>query len=101
MHVGKTKQNYKCTPVFLDNWTSKETKNIQTGKSELTETYRGKVKIEDVSEVKYLGSRVNSEGTNMIDIKEKCNRGVITIQKIQTILDTMYFGRYFLRYEKL
>ena len=26
MHVGKTKQNFKCTPVFLDNWTTEEKK---------------------------------------------------------------------------
>ena len=32
MHVGKTKENYKCTPVFLDNWTSTEFENKETGK---------------------------------------------------------------------
>ena len=62
MHIGKTRQKFKCTPIFLDNWTTEEIKNRETGKIELNEKYSGKSKIEDVSEVKYLGSRINTEG---------------------------------------
>ena len=50
--------------------------------------------ISEVSEVKYLGNKINSEGTNMADIQAKCNRGVGTINKIQTILETMFFGKF-------
>ena len=32
MHIGKTKQKYKCTPVLLDNWTSEENEDKKTGK---------------------------------------------------------------------
>ena len=53
------------------------------------------MKINDVSEVKYLGNKVNSEGTNMKDIQIKCNRGVGTINRIQTILETMFFGKFY------
>ena len=62
MHIGKTRQKFKCTPIFLDNWTTEEIKNRETGEIELNEKYSGKSKIEDVSEVKYLGSRINTEG---------------------------------------
>ena len=71
MHVGKTKENYNCTPVFLDNWTSNEFENKTTGKIELKEEYTGRMKIQDVTEVKYLGNTIKSEGTNMEDIQGK------------------------------
>ena len=54
----------------------------------------GKTKIQDVTEIKYLGNNINSEGTNMNDIQAKCNRGTGTVNKINTILETMYFGVY-------
>ena len=44
--------------------------------------------------VKYLGYTINSDGTNMTDIEQKCNRGIGIINKIQTIHKTMFFGRY-------
>ena len=56
MHVGKTKQKFKCSPVLLDNWTSQEKENKQTGKIEFQENYTGKMKVKDVSEIKYLGN---------------------------------------------
>ena len=37
---------------------------------------------------------MSSEGTNISDIQAKCNRGVGTINRIQTILETMFFGSY-------
>ena len=94
MHVGKTKENYKCTPVFLDNWTSNEFENKETGNIEFHEEYTGKRKVQDVTQVKYLGNTINSEGTNMPDIQGKYNRGIRTINKINTILETMYFGNF-------
>ena len=95
MHVGKTKQNFKCSSVYLDNWTSKEYENKETGKIDFSEEYAGKMKIKDVSDVMYLGNKINSDGSNMMDITMKCNRGVGTINKIQNILETMFFGKYY------
>ena len=95
MHIGKSKQNFKRSPVFHDNWTSEEKENIETGKIESSDNYRGKMKIKDVSDVKYLGNKLNSDGSNMLDITMKCNRGVGTINKIQNNLETMFFGKYY------
>ena len=39
MHIGKTIQKFKCTPVLLYQWTSEEIENPQTGKSELHEKF--------------------------------------------------------------
>ena len=46
MHIGK-KENFKCTPVFLDNWYSKETENMKAGKIEFQETFSGQMKIKN------------------------------------------------------
>ena len=54
MHVGKTKQNFKCTPVFLDHWTTEEKENEKSSQIHFQEKYQGKLKIKDVSDVKYL-----------------------------------------------
>ena len=42
-----------------------------------------------------MGNQISSEGTNIDDIQAKCNRGIGTVNKIQTILETMYFGIYY------
>ena len=44
---------------------------------------------------KYLGNKINSDGTNLLDITNKCNKGIGTINKIQTILETKFFGKYY------
>ena len=71
MYVGKTRQNFKCSSVYLDNWTSKENVNKETGKIEFLEEYTGKMKIKDVSDMKYLGNKLNSDGSNILDIPKK------------------------------
>ena len=95
MHIGKTKQNFKCTPVFLDNWASKETENMRTGEIKFQETFSGQLKIKDSMEIKYLGNKLSSDGSNMQDIIMKCNRRIGTINKIQSVLETLYFGKYY------
>ena len=100
MHVGKFKEKYKCQPVFLDSWISEEIQDEKSGKITFHEKYVGKSKIQEVSEEKYLGNRINSDGTNMGDITAKCNRGFGTINKIQTILETKFFGRYYFQVGK-
>jgi len=45
--------------------------------------------------VQYLGNKLSCDGTNSKDIAMKSNRGVGTTNKIQNILDTMYFGQYY------
>ena len=62
----------------------------KSGKVDLLENVAGRVKINEVSMVKYLGNKVNSDGTNMTDTQTKWNRGVGTINRIQTILETMF-----------
>ena len=95
MHVGKYKEKFKCRPVFLDSWTSQEIENKTSGKLEFSESFSGKAQIKDVTSEKYLGNIINSDGTNLTDITAKCNRGLGTINKIQTILETMFFGKFY------
>ena len=56
--------------------------------------FNDKVQIKEVENEKYLGNRISAEGTNILDITTKCNRGTGIVNKIQTILETMYFGSF-------
>ena len=40
------------------------------------------------------GRSDDSDGTNIKDIEQKCNTGVGIINKIQNILETIFFGTY-------
>ena len=42
MHIGKTKQNFKCTPILLDKWTSEEKENQEQDKYILKKIIREK-----------------------------------------------------------
>ena len=75
MHIGKTKQKFKCTPVFLDSWKSEEIENEKSGKVTFQESFVGKAQIKEVTNQKYLGNIISDDGTNTADITAKCNRG--------------------------
>ena len=62
----------------------KKLKGEKPPKIEFNEKYSGKAAIIDVSKVKFTADK-----TNLKDIRTKYNRGVGTINKIQSILETM------------
>ena len=95
LHVGKYKEKFKCQPVLLDSWTSEEVEDKKTGQIYFQEDYKGKVQIKEVNNEKYLGNKISADGTNKIDLTAKCNRGIGIVNKIETILETRFFGKYY------
>ena len=95
LHVGKYKEKFKCQPVYLDSWTSAEVEDKKSGQIHFQEQFTDKVQIKEVENEKYLGNRLSADGTNTLDITTKCNRGTGIVNKIQTILETMFFGSYY------
>ena len=89
------RQNFKCRPVYLDTWKSQEVEDTTSGKIHYQESYQGKTQIQEVTTEKYLGSKMSADGTNLIDITSKCNKGIGTISKIQTNLETKFFGKFY------
>ena len=61
------------------------------------ERYQGKIQINELTSVKYLGNKINTDGNNIEDITLKCNKGIGTITKIQIVLETMFFGNFILK----
>ena len=82
IHVGKYKEKYKCQPVYLDSWKSEEIEEKKSGTIKFSEKYIGKTQIKEVAHEKHLGNIINSDGTNMLDITAKCNRGIGTTNNI-------------------
>ena len=95
MHIGKTKQKFKCSPVYPYSWKSEKRENKSTGKIYFNENYTGKSQISNVAEVKYLGNKLIADASNYKDIFMKYNRGVGTTNKTQNILEIMYFSQYY------
>ena len=49
-------------------------------------------KMEKVSDDKYLGDMLSSDGRNSINVKERIGKGLGSISEIMSILDTISFG---------
>ena len=59
--------------LYIDKWSE-----IHDKKDHLIETFEGKVRMEGVTEQKYLGFVVSEDGSNMknIEVKEKRAMGI-------------------------
>ena len=42
-----------------------------------------------------MGNKISADGTNILDLTAKCNRGSGIVNKIETILETRFFGNYY------
>ena len=46
MHIGKNQEEFKCHPVFVDNWKESDGRN-EAGKEVIKDICLGKVKMEE------------------------------------------------------
>ena len=46
MHIGKNAEEFKCHPVFVDNWKESDGRN-EAGKEVIKDICLGKVKMEE------------------------------------------------------
>ena len=93
MHIGKEHQEYKCQPLFVDSWREIEKKNEKDGDIEINDEYIGEEVVEDISEEKYLGDIISSDGRNIKNIKARISKGKGIIKKIMNILNSIPFGK--------
>ena len=73
MHIGKQHESSVCTQLYVDAW--KEQVVVKgDGKTVLEDIYIGKNVMERVTEKKYLGDIVSSDGKNTKNITERTNK---------------------------
>ena len=95
IHVGKTKEEYKCQPIYVDKWEEHEEENEQTGMIRIKDVLVGEEAIEDTSNEKYLGDIISKDGRNTLNIKARIGKGRGIIKKILNILNSIPFGKLF------
>ena len=54
MDVGKTKEDFKCQPVFVDKWEEVEVKTGQSTKTVMEDHHVGEDEMEEKTEEKYF-----------------------------------------------
>ena len=94
MHIRKTKEDYKCQPLFVDNWEEKAVEECETGTIQIEDVCEGEDLMEEKEEEKFLGDVISKDGRNIKNIQARVNKGTSIVRKILTILDGIPFGKY-------
>lgn len=95
LHVGHTKEEFKCQDVRVENWTELEMKNDISGEMEMKDTFAGELVMENKEEEKYLGDVISNDGRNVKNIKARIAKGKGIVSKIITMLDGIPFGQHY------
>ena len=95
MLVSKNTENVINNPLTVDKWNVKHVENIETGDSDLIETYEGRVEIEKTEKQKYLGFVLSCTGDNMVNITAMKNKSICSIIKIFAKLDSLHLKKYY------
>ena len=94
LHIGKTKEKFKCQDLFVGGWKMKNTKNVNTGVEETIETFEESEQIEDVEQEKYLGDIISIDGKYTKTIQNRINKGQA---KVQLQIFCKYWQTYLLK----
>ena len=73
MHIGKTCVQYRCQPLFVENWKEKEVEVCDTKEIRIEDICDGE---EIMEEEKYLGNVISQDGRNLQKIKARVNKGI-------------------------
>ena len=81
IRVGKNKKLNPSQTLEVDSWDVKFDKE-----DKLLETEGGKITMEEVTEIKYLGFVVSSDASNVANISDKRNKSFSTIRSITNMI---------------
>ena len=93
--VGKQKEQFLDSDLFVDKWTVEFEDDIETAEEELIETFVGKTQIGKTDSQKYLGFVISGKGDNMANINAVRNKSIGVIKKIMTKLDSLSLMNYY------
>lgn len=95
MTIGKRKENWINTELFVDGWKESYVENGDTGEVDLVESYIGEVEIEEVTEQRYLGFVISASGNNLCNIKAMENKSIGLIRTIMNKLECLKLRQYY------
>ena len=73
--------NYVKSDLLIDHWVESHDKSDQ-----LVKTFKGKIKMSEVTEQKYLGFVISSDGSNINNIEAKKKRAIGITKHIQYLI---------------
>ena len=76
MHIGKTKEEYKCQNLFIDKWEEKEMESCDSKNFQIVDTYEGEEIMEEKESERYLGYIISKDGRNLKNFKARVNKGI-------------------------
>ena len=94
MHIGKSFDEYKCQPLFVDKWEETEVEDCENGRLRVEDSCDGEDLMENKNDEKYLGDVISKDGRNIKNIQSRVNKGTGIVRKILTMLDNIQFGKY-------
>ena len=95
MLVGKNIENVLNSDLMVDDWDIKYEDNIETGESDLIETYLGQIPIKKTEEQKYLGFVLSCKGDNMANIRQIKKKSIGVIRNLLSRLNSLNLRRYY------
>ena len=95
MFVGKVKEQFLDSEMFVGQWKIDYKDNIQTGNEELIESYVGQVPIGKTEKQKYLGFVISGTGNNLDNINAMKQKSIGVIRKIINKLDCLNLMNYY------
>ena len=95
MHIGKTREEFKCQNLFLDKWTENEIIDDNTKDIVVEDVCEEEEMMEETDTEKYLGHVISRDGRNINNIRARVSKGTGIVNKIITMLDGIPFGIYY------
>jgi hypothetical protein len=93
MHIGKNHHKVICTDLEVDCWKEERVEEKDDQKY-MMEKYTGKEVMQLVSEKKYLGDIISSDGKNNKNIIERTNKAMGNVNKIVSTLNERPYGKH-------
>ena len=95
MFVGKLKEQFLDSEMFVDQWKVEYKNNINTGTEEIIESYVGQVPIGKTDKQKYLGFVISGSGNNFDNITAVKQKSIGIIRKIINKLECLNLLNYY------
>ena len=93
MHVGKHNKTNICLDLEVDAWVEQLVEK-HDGSKVLQDKFVGRETMKNVTEKKYLGDLISSDGRNSKHIKERTNKSNGTINNIVSTLSERPYGKH-------
>ena len=95
MLIGKNTTDVINSSLYVDKWTVEHRDNVETGDTDLVESFSGQVEIGKCQETKYLGFILSSSGDNLVNTTSIRNKSIGITKQIFTKLNSLKLQKYY------